>query len=345
MRVLSIVGARPQFVKVAPISRAAEGLVSHFILHTGQHYDPMLSQELFKSLEIPAPDFILNTIRQGSHGEQTGSMLIEIEKVLLENRFDHVIVYGDTNSTLAGALAASKLNIPISHVEAGLRSFNRTQPEEVNRVVTDHISNLLFAPSQTGMHNLKTEGLEANSYLVGDVMVDSLEFVKKRNPTISVPENFIVATIHRPANTDNEDRLKLIISQLAKSKIPVHLHCHPRLTKMLEVFKLDIKKSNLFLYPPLTYEDLILKVMKARGVVTDSGGLQKETYILGKPCMIVNDRTEWVETLESGSSFLDFELDAISESWWDVETGRSKKDVFGTGNTAKQILQIIKTFR
>jgi UDP-N-acetylglucosamine 2-epimerase len=345
MRVLSIVGARPQFVKVAPISRAANGMLNHFILHTGQHYDPMLSEELFKSLEIPTPDFHLETSREASQALQTASMLIEIEKVLLQNSFDHVIVYGDTNSTLAGALAAAKLHIPISHVEAGLRSFNKLQPEEINRIVTDHLSDLLFAPSKSAMQNLQNEGLAEKSNLVGDVMVDSLRYIQARTQNKTIQEDFIVATIHRPSNTDEKERLQYIVSKLEKSKVPVHLHCHPRLTKMLQKFAIEPSQPHLKLLPPLPYESLMLKVMRSRGVITDSGGLQKEAYILGKPCMVVNDRTEWLETLDTGSSFLDYALEVVSESWWQGKSLNTKANVFGSGDSATKILEIIKSWR
>ena len=334
MRVLSIVGARPQFVKLAPICWSAKESFTHLILHTGQHYDPMLSESFFNALNIPKPDFQLS-IGSGMHGEQTGKMLIEIEKVLLANKPDHIIVYGDTNSTLAGALAASKLNIPISHIEAGLRSFNRHMPEEINRIITDHCSEILFAPTETAMINLKQEGLKEKSCLSGDVMVETLEFMTNKINLEKNNENYIFATIHRAENTDQRKRLAYIMLKLQKSPIPVHLHCHPRLQKALEEFSLNHDAGSLNLLPPLDYFSTINKIINASGVITDSGGLQKEAYILKKPCLVVRSESEWLEALNEGSNFLDPDLSSVETNWWSGKKAKENKNIFGDGNSSR----------
>ena len=219
MRVLSIVGARPQFVKLSPISWSAQGNFTHQILHTGQHYDPLLSESFFNTLNIPNPDFQLNA-GSGLHGEQTGKMLTDIEQVLIKNEPDHVIVYGDTNSTLAGAIAASKLNIPISHIESGLRSFNRRMPEEINRVITDHCSSMLFAPTQNAMVNLRTEGLGEISFLSGYVMVETLSYIRSQSDFETRSDEYLFATINRAENTDSTGRITHIILEMRQSPIP-----------------------------------------------------------------------------------------------------------------------------
>ena len=344
MEVLSVVGARPQFVKLGPIAWAAEGHFSHRILHTGQHYDQSLSSSFFEVLDIPEPDFNLG-VGSGSHGFQTGTMMIEIEKVLLANRPDHVVVYGDTNTTLAGALAASKLNIPLSHVEAGLRSCNRNMPEEINRVITDHASNILFAPTQNAILNLRNEGLGNISILSGDVMVETLNYIKKKILMVPKTEDYIVCTIHRAENTDDPQRISRIIKSLRESTIKVHLYCHPRLKKALNDLGIDHDSENLIFLPAMDYLTMITKLLGSSGVITDSGGLQKEAYILGKPCLVVRSESEWVETVETGSNFLDPNLTRVSEEWWTNVKNTSGSMVFGDGSAAKLIVsEIVKSF-
>ena len=340
---MSIVGARPQFVKLAPISWAAKGKIDHLILHTGQHYDPILSESFFSTLGIPIPDFQLD-IGSNSHGKQTGIMLSEIEQVLIANMPDHVIVYGDTNSTLAGAIAASKLHIPISHIEAGLRSFNQRMPEEVNRVLTDHCSSLLFAPTENAMLNLFREGLGKNAILSGDVMVETLNFIKSQNNLATGSMNYIFATLHRAENTDSSDRIAKIISGFRKSQIPIHLHCHPRLKKVLEELKLMNDSENLKFLAPLDYASTIKKVANASGVVTDSGGLQKEAYILNKPCLVVRSETEWIETMNGGLNFLDPNLESIDKDWWTRTNSKNNSSIFGNGNSSDMIVSTIKNY-
>ena len=344
MRVLSIVGARPQFIKLAPISWSAKGILNHQILHTGQHYDPMLSESFFASLDIPTPDYQLNA-GSGMHGEQTGKMLAEIELVLVKHRPDHVIVYGDTNSTLAGALAASKLNIPISHIESGLRSFNRRMPEETNRVITDHCSSILFAPTQNAMSNLRKEGLGEASFFSGDVMVETLNYMRSRTHFEAQSREFVFATIHRAENTDEPERITHIISEMRKSAIPIHLHCHPRLKKVLDALGLNHDSENLKMFEPLDYLSTIKKIVGASGVITDSGGLQKEAYILEKPCLIVRSESEWVEALNDGCNFLDPDLVRVKDKWWLDSQVRPDRNIFGDGAASKFIIETIKNYK
>lgn len=302
---MSVVGARPQFVKLAPIDRAfREAHIEHEILHTGQHYDPLLSRSFFEDLGISEPTYHLN-VGSGHHGEQTGAMLIDIEKILLENRPDWLLVYGDTNSTLAGAVAAVKLQVPIAHLEAGLRSFNRTMPEEHNRVLTDHAADLLLAPTREAVAQLTREGLAQRTVLVGDVMADVL--FAQRDAVIDAPipvpspeGNYVIATIHRPQNTDDPQRLSAILDAFAQFPVPVYLLAHPRLRNIVKEQGGTVDRGNLHWHSPLPYPQLVRAVMSATAVVTDSGGLQKEAFLLRTPCITVRTETEWVETVSLG---------------------------------------------
>ena len=344
MKVLSIVGARPQFVKLAPISWAASGRVEHETLHTGQHYDDLLSSNFFTELEIPSPIKNLE-IGSGTHGEQTGKMIIEIERAIQEIDPEHIILYGDTNSTLAGAIAATKMHIPISHVEAGLRSFNKLMPEEMNRILTDHASDLLFAPTMTAMSNLQKEGLADKARFAGDVMVETLRWIQGGAQKVDSTDQYIVATIHRAENTDNKSRLKFIFEQLKKSEIPVHLYCHPRLQKLIEELDFEITSEKLVLMPPIGYKEMVTNVINSVGVITDSGGLQKESFILGKPCLIMREETEWVETLKSGMSFLDPQLSKVHSNWWEMKPKLEAENFFGDGTASKQIIDQIISYK
>lgn len=336
-------GARPQFVKLAPIAWTSKDFVSHGIIHTGQHYEPLLSDSFFETLHIPKPDFNLG-VGSGSHAEQTGKMLVGIEEILQSHRPDHVILYGDTNSTLSGAIVASKLDIPISHIEAGLRSFNRRMPEEINRILTDHCSNLLFAPTKTAMKNLHNEGLGSSSFLSGDVMIETIEHIVREIDSDIPEEDFIFCTIHRAENTDNADRIKDIIFKLRKSLVPVHLYCHPRLRNILTKLGLFYESQNLKLFSPLNYMDSIKKISASLGVITDSGGIQKESYILSKSCMIVRNETEWVELLSNGAHFLDSDLISITSDWWSRVKVKDEESLFGKGQISKFILEKILNF-
>lgn len=310
MRILSVVGARPQFVKLATISGALKGRAEHLIVHTGQHYDELMSDVFFRDLGIPAPDVNLE-VGSGSHGRQTGRMLEGLETEFERLAPDWVLVYGDTNSTLAAALAAVKMHLPVAHLEAGLRSFNRGMPEEHNRVLTDHSADLLLAPTEVAMTHLAEEGLAARAVLVGDVMTDVLHEVRDRvvadgRPApLGLPNGeYYVATLHRPDNTDDPDRLRAIVDALAGFDRPVVLLAHPRLTSLAERHGIDLGVGSLRLHDPLPYPELVATVLRSAGVVTDSGGLQKEAFLLRVPATTIRPETEWVETIELGWNVL-----------------------------------------
>jgi UDP-N-acetylglucosamine 2-epimerase (non-hydrolysing) len=310
MRILSVVGARPQFVKLAPIAQAMRGKGDHLIAHTGQHYDEMMSEVFFRDLGIPAPDFNLG-VGSGKHGKQTGAMLSGLEEIFEDVRPDWVLVYGDTNSTLAAAIAAVKVHIPLAHLEAGLRSFNRRMPEEHNRVLTDHAADLLLAPTEVAMQHLANEGLAERSVLVGDVMTDVLFSTRaalqsRGEPLLHGVESgdYYVSTIHRPDNTDDPDRLKQIIDSLASLDRPVVLLAHPRLVDLSRQHGLDLAAGAIRVASPLAYPQLVNAVMNSVGVITDSGGLQKEAFLLRVPCTTIRPETEWVETVDLGWNVL-----------------------------------------
>jgi UDP-GlcNAc3NAcA epimerase len=312
MKIVSVVGARPQFIKCAPVSRELRKDHEEILVHTGQHYDPQLSDIFFEELDIPKPDYNLG-IGSGDHGKQTGEMLIKIEEVLKQEQPDFVLVYGDTNSTAAGALAAVKMHIPVTHVEAGLRSFDRAMPEEINRIVTDHISDLLFCPTETALKNLAHEGITRGIHLVGDVMADALEYNKKIAMKKSVilktlslaDKNYNVLTLHRPGNTDNPEKLAGIMRAINDSCRPIIFPVHPRTRKCLIQYGLLKTIGHTILFTePLGYLDMIRLMRSANKVLTDSGGMQKEAYMLGIPCITLRDTTEWVETLEGGWNML-----------------------------------------
>jgi len=321
MRLVTVVGARPQFVKAATVSRAIQdhnhdrgtsGAPVHEVLvHTGQHYDANLSDVFFRELQIPAPQYHLE-IGSGSHGEQTGEILKRLEKVLVREEPDCVLVYGDTNSTLGGALAAVKLHIPVAHVEAGLRSFNPRMPEETNRKVTDHISTFLFCPTQTAVRNLAQEGITKGVHLVGDVMYESLQAylaIAERTSTVLQglglrSKHFVLATVHRAENTEHPARLRSILTALGRiaAELPVVLPLHPRTAKILRQAGdgLPSQADGLLVVEPVSYTDMLMLENHARVVLTDSGGVQKEAYWLGVPCVTLRDESEWVETVQSG---------------------------------------------
>ncbi|MET4004156.1 MULTISPECIES: non-hydrolyzing UDP-N-acetylglucosamine 2-epimerase [Arthrobacter] len=310
MRILSVVGARPQFVKLAPIAKAMEGRAEHIIVHTGQHYDELMSDVFFKDLGIPAPDYNLG-VGSGKHGEQTGAMLAGLEQVFEEAKPDVVLVYGDTNSTLAAAVAAVKIHIPVAHLEAGLRSFNRRMPEEHNRVLTDHASDLLLSPTEVGMEHLANEGLAERSVMVGDVMTDVLYSVREQLTEQEQPlpagleaGNYYVCTIHRPDNTDAPERLRAIVDSLAILNKPVLLLAHPRLKALAKTHGIDLASGSIVQNEPLAYPQLVNAVANSAGVVTDSGGLQKEAFLLRVPCTTIRPETEWVETVNLGWNVL-----------------------------------------
>lgn len=309
MKILTVVGARPQFIKAAVVSRAFKDLEGpeEQIIHTGQHYDPGLSDIFFDEMEIPRPTHNLN-VGSGSHGKQTGAMLAGIEEILLSEEPDRVLVYGDTNSTLAGALAAAKLHIPVDHVEAGLRSFNRDMPEEVNRVLTDHVSSLLLCPTSSAVSNLISEGIHGDHVKnVGDVMLDAARFyASKANKSIlerlGVQKGrYILATVHRAENTDNPTHLTAILDALATvaNDIPVILPLHPRTANILSKSRQAVPGA-IQVIEPVGFLDMVALERDARLIATDSGGVQKEAFFHGRPCVTLREETEWVELVESG---------------------------------------------
>jgi len=313
MKVVSVVGARPQFVKLAPVHQAALAAgIDHVIVHTGQHYDPMLSDVFFEDLDIGAPDVHLG-VGSGSHGVQTGAMLGALDAVFDAQQPDWVLVYGDTNSTVAAALSAVKMHLPVAHLEAGLRSFNRRMPEEHNRVLTDHAADLLLAPTQVAADHLAKEGLSDRTVLVGDVMTDVLFTVRDKvagAPSPLVSElgldagEYYVATIHRAENTDDPARLAEVVRALAGLDRPVVLLAHPRIVAKAASHGLSLNQGALIAHAPLAYLELIVSILESAGVVTDSGGLQKEAFLLRVPCTTVRTETEWVETVQSGWNVL-----------------------------------------
>jgi UDP-N-acetylglucosamine 2-epimerase (non-hydrolysing) len=310
MKVVSIVGARPQFVKLAPVAAALSGAGhQHVIVHTGQHYDDRLSDVFFDDLTIAQPDVHLG-VGSGSHGVQTGTMLSALDGVLDAQRPDWVLVYGDTNSTIAGALSAVKMHLPVAHLEAGLRSFNRAMPEEHNRVLTDHAADLLLAPTQVAVDHLASEGLAKRTVLVGDVMTDVCFRVRDAvlaDPPpapVGIAGDYLVSTIHRAENTDDPRRLEAIVGALAALDVPVLLLAHPRLVARAESAGVDIHRGGIVVARPLPYPQMVAAVLGSRGVVTDSGGLQKEAFLLDRLCTTVRTETEWVETLEGGWNVL-----------------------------------------
>jgi len=346
MKIVTIIGARPQFIKAAVLSRsiALREDIAEVVIHTGQHYDKNMSDIFFKELNIPKPDYNLE-IGSFSHGKQTGQMIDKIEEVLMKELPDWVVIYGDTNSTIAGALAATKLNIKVAHVEAGLRSFNRKMPEEINRIATDHISDCLFAPTINAMDLLEKEGLENSSYFVGDIMYDSVLFYMKKiriNPgkyrINNLPEKYYLATLHRPQNTDNIKRMKSIFSAFSKLDFKVVLPLHPRTKKVVENYNLTIP-GNVKVIEPVGYLEMLMLLDSCEKVLTDSGGLQKEAFFLKKQCVTLRDETEWIETLSDNWNFVvggneSKILKAVFAPLLNDEQG----SFFGNGNAAELIL-------
>jgi UDP-N-acetylglucosamine 2-epimerase len=351
MKIVSIVGARPQFIKCAPVSRELRMIATEVLVHTGQHYDGSMSSVFFHELGIPVPDRHLG-IGSGSHGEQTGEMLKHIEQVLISERPDNVLVYGDTNSTLAGALAAAKLHVPVIHVEAGLRSFNRNMPEEINRVITDHLSDVRLCPTERAIDNLRLEGIAKGVHLVGDVMYDSLmDSVDRAGRTLMVLERlgledrrYLLVTVHRAENTDGLQRMNGIMSalrELAESGQTIVFPVHPRTHKVLD--GLSVRSSGrLQLTEPLSYLDMVRLESSARMILTDSGGVQKEAYWLGVPCITLREETEWVETVESGwNRLVGADPTTILRAVRDTQPGHSMPWPWKRGEASKRSASII----
>ncbi|SMO66666.1 non-hydrolyzing UDP-N-acetylglucosamine 2-epimerase [Melghirimyces algeriensis] len=348
MKVVTVVGARPQFIKAAPVSRALRRYGKEILVHTGQHYDTSMSHIFFKELNIPHPDYHLG-IGSKSHGAQTGEMLSEVERVLLTEKPDWVLVYGDTNSTLAGALAASKMHLPIAHVEAGLRSFNRRMPEEINRVLTDQLSTLLFCPTTTAVQHLSSEGITRGVYNVGDVMADALQFNRKLALDHSnilerleiKPKEYLLVTFHRAENTDVDHRLENIVSALNHLSKPAVLPLHPRTRNKIKQSGLSFTNPRLKVIEPVGYLDMIQLEANASKILTDSGGVQKEAFLLNVPCITMRDETEWTETIEQKANILvgsDKRKIVQHAEHFQVDFS-NVKPIFGEGNASQRIVK------
>ncbi len=355
MKIITVVGARPQFIKAAAVSRAIAtqhaGRIEEQIIHTGQHFDNNMSKVFFDDLGIPEPHHHF-AISGGRHGAMTGKMIEAVEGVLLKEKPDWVLVYGDTNSTLAGALAAAKLHIPIAHVEAGLRSFNMRMPEEINRILSDRVASQLFCPTQTAVENLASEGIVQGVHNVGDVMYDvALHYQDKAKSSstviqeLNVPsKSFALATCHRAENTDDPKRLKEILNALSyvATKMPVILPLHPRTKKIIQSFELHSSLSQLIVTEPLPFLDMVALEQEARLILTDSGGVQKEAFFYGVPCVTMRDETEWVETVQLGWNKLTGAkagaiISAVDHYLNQVPTP-SVSQPYGNGHASNQIL-------
>ncbi|MFB4248032.1 non-hydrolyzing UDP-N-acetylglucosamine 2-epimerase [Pseudomonas idahonensis] len=353
-KILTIVGARPQFIKAAAVSREIlkhPGRLEEVMVHTGQHYDPNMSQVFFDELEIPAPKYNLE-VSGGGHGAMTGRMLEGIEQILLDEKPDWVLIYGDTNSTLAGALAAAKLHIPVAHVEAGLRSFNMRMPEEVNRILADRVSTLLLCPTEVAVENLAKEGITHGVDNVGDVMYDVALYYRDRArnssqilKTLNLPEKgFALATCHRAENTDSPERLNEILGALSSiaAQLPVVLPLHPRTRKLISDHKLEHLLQELTIVEPLAFLDMVALEQAAKVILTDSGGVQKEAFFYQVPCITMRDETEWVETVALGwNHIVGASKTRILEAFAQLSNGQQNdlSAPYGSGNASHLIIR------
>ena len=350
MRCLTVVGARPQFIKAAPVARAfAEAGVEEILVHTGQHYDPGMSQVFFQELEIAAPAYHLG-IGGGTHGAMTGRMLQAVEEVLMKEKPDLLLVYGDTNSTLAGALAAAKLHIRVAHVEAGLRSFKRAMPEEINRVLTDHVSHWLFCPSDVAVRHLRNEGITSGVHEVGDVMADAIQWAAQRArqegppsclPGGVPPHGFGLLTLHRQENTDQPERLRAILDGIERAGLPMVFPVHPRTSNALRQLGLTLP-PNIHSIPPVGYLDMVSLLEFCGVVATDSGGLQKEAYWMKRPCVTLRDETEWTETLEHGwNKLAGTDAAVIADAIASPSSPSHHPTLYGGGSAAPKVAEVI----
>ncbi|HYG18512.1 MAG TPA: UDP-N-acetylglucosamine 2-epimerase (non-hydrolyzing) [Ohtaekwangia sp.] len=348
MKIVTILGARPQFIKAAALSRAiaSRSDVQEVIVHTGQHYDDNMSDVFFRQMDIPLPDYQLN-VASSFHGDMTGRMMMGIEPVLLKEKPDGVVVYGDTNSTLAGALTAKKIHLKVAHVEAGLRSFNMSMPEEINRILTDRIADLLFCPSRDALNNLQREGFDHFAcavHEVGDIMKDVAVYYKDRGvkPVFPLPESFVLATLHRAENTDDAGRLKRLVHAFndISMETPVVLPLHPRTRARLDKLSLPLNKS-LIVTEPVGYLEMVYLLTRCGLVITDSGGLQKEAYFFGRHCITVRDQTEWTELVTHGYNTLagvDYDAIMAARNQFFAREIVSNEGLYGIGRTAERIL-------
>lgn len=353
MKIISVVGARPEFIQAAPLTRALRALPNHqeVLVHTGQHYDYLMSQTFFDELGIAAPDYNLE-VGSGSHGQQTARILAQMETVLLEERPDLVIVRGDTNSTLAGTLAASKLHIPIAHIEAGERSFDRRMPEEINRLMTDCVADLHFCVSQAAVSHLAAEGITGSVSWVGDVMLDVMlqnKPIAHRKSDILArlelrPGAYTLVTIHRAANTDDPARFKQIVQAMNQVSEPIIFPAHPRTQKIIAHLGLEFGPQ-VKLIDPVSYFDMMILEEHARLIATDSGGVQREAYFLGLPCLTLRDETEWMETVEVGwNKLVGVEPERILDAWFNFSPPLEHPPLFGDGTAGQRIAQILNFF-
>lgn len=344
MRVVSVVGARPEFIQCAPVSRAVRAHHTEILVHTGQHYDYQMSQTFFDELGIPTPDYNLE-VGSGPHGRQTAEMLTRMEEVLLQERPDAVLVRGDTNSTLAGALAASKLRIPLAHIEAGERSYDRRMPEEINRVVADSIADFFFCVSQTAVRQLAAEGISRNVHWVGDVMLDAMLYnrpiARQKSHILSQlglkPGGYVLATVHRAANTDDPARLHHIAAAFNAAPEPVIFPAHPRTRAALS--RLGVEwQPHVRLIEPVGYFDMLVLEENARLIATDSGGVQREAYFLGVPCLTLRDETEWTETVAAGWNVLaGVDVAQVTHLWRTFAPPAARPPIFGDGTAGDHI--------
>lgn len=348
MRIATVVGARPQFIKSGPVSRALDRVgIEETLIHTGQHYDLNMSDVFFETMGLRAPAHHLG-LGAASHGKMTGDMLAAIEDILINNPVDGLLVYGDTNSTLAGALAAAKLHVPVFHVEAGLRSFNRRMPEEINRVLTDHVSSLLFCPTPVAVDHLRAEGVVNGVHMVGDVMKDGIDYTLKQigereSTSQRKPGSYYLATVHRQENVDHPDRLSGILNALALVDRPVVLPLHPRTrAKLASNGDLDTLSSNIEIIDPIGYVEMLQLLAGAHAMLTDSGGVQKEAYMMGVPCVTLRDETEWVETVESGwNTLAGANTEAIVAATQREVRQLPHPDLYGDGKASERIVELI----
>ncbi len=350
MKVFTILGARPQFIKASVVSFAfRDAGIKETIIHTGQHFDSLMSDVFFQDLDLPTPQHHLN-IHSLNHGAMTGRMMEKIEELLINDKPDWVCVYGDTNSTLAGALVAAKLNIPLLHIEAGLRSFNRQMPEEVNRVVTDHLAQLLFAPTDLAVKCLEKEGIFQGVHLVGDVMMDALmHYRTKANETSDILERhklnnneYYLATIHRPSNTDERQRLRSILESFTQLDLPVIFPIHPRTQSLIEKMELSkyLTANSIVPIPPVSYLDMLVLESACRCIITDSGGIQKEAYIFERPCFTLRNETEWKETVDVGWNQL-VQPENLSEAVANFTRPSECPKLYGNGDAAIKITEVL----
>lgn len=348
LKILTVIGARPQFIKTAMLSKALSNRCIEIVLHTGQHYSESLSEIFWNELGLPPIDINLN-VGSGSHADQTGKMMVGIEKAIEQHRPNLVLVYGDTNSTLAGAVTAAKASLPLAHVEAGMRSFNRSMPEEINRIVCDQLSTLLFCPSNQAAHHLKNEGITQGVSVVGDILADAVRvfqpiafeksWILQKNKL--APRAYVLATIHRAGNTDNPEKLKSILAALALLDVPVILPLHPRTQAVLKRTELPMGE-NIHIIQPVGYLDMLMLESQAATILTDSGGIQKEAYWAGVRCITLREETEWTETVQAGWNYLaGSDTQSILDAYFHWFPPKDRPILYGDGHTAEKIADIL----